>query len=62
MLLKARHLIRTIPKRTFASSTRSQVLIETQELEDLIKEGRDDLSIVNSAMMFGKSNPKADHA
>lgn len=48
-------------RRSFSTSTKLPILIQTNELETLIKEGRDDLTILNSAMAVGGKDLRADH-
>jgi 3-mercaptopyruvate sulfurtransferase SseA len=49
-------------RRCFATAIANRVFIETNELEELMKENTDDkLSILNASLTRPDYNPKADH-
>jgi hypothetical protein len=62
MLLKKNLKITNfVPRRYFAVSIKSDVIIETNELEALIKEEAKDLCILNCSLLRGDYDPRADH-
>jgi len=61
ILRKASRLITSSSRRYFAVSIKNDVIIETNELEQLIKEEPDNLSILNASLLRADYDPRADH-
>ncbi len=56
--VRARFAVKCVQRRLFSTASNTSVLIETDELESLINQGDESLTIFNATYKLGEQDPR----